>query len=784
MEHVIPIKPCGSTVTTTTHDTVNTGDNTVRHCNGVKDYSARRSSSKGRSEISLRYSDDLGHTMRSCIGKIDEQHKRGNSKPRERARRNSANDRRGSGWANFFTCCGDSTELPTLAPPDLGESAVTDDESESVSSRGSLDAILDHSCALEDAMLLETAKRDTLESDSLRRKKRWRGHLKAASSLDKGFAFKTPPVPSRKPAPRDITSLLVGNQWQSERWRSNTKKDRRLSAGEHSEYIDGHPPPSPKRLPAEDNSNLGRSERWRSNTKMNRSFSAIEHSESSDGHPPPSPKRLPAENNSNLGRSERWRSNIKMNRSLSATEHSESSTKLLTDSKLRNTESSDGHPPPSMKTLSAEDNSSLVLRRRSRSQSMSGTARLGNAPSSPRDIMSSDVEERWRSHLKMRKSDSADEQSPASSMKSHTKDKHSKHDITELGDGCPPLSPKKSPVGDNPNLIIGRRSRSHSRSENGTMGHTHPPPSPNKSSLEEIAGLDMLVELQKEEARIENKLPHDDKKGSFRRTRRQSFRKTKSVKSVKSERSIFSFAEEDTVLLSKDADIKIQHIYGPPCGSYENISTGNHSPYNSTEVNNTYSTYRMDPHFVQKIMSRLTFSLPLYHTLPPNPSTKILKHVCSEPIASDFRVRGPTYITDSEKIPSRETMFSILGANNVLRRKSEPHGPSNGSEHFLTNFRAACQQASFNTPFILIVNFIVPWGNFSSYYYRPNGTDGSPFSESESEQPSEKLWRTFLHGDEVSTFFHTRADGTGRLSLYLPIFVYYSLWLTSTAIPK
>lgn len=66
----------------------------------------------------------------------------------------------------------------------------------------------------------------------------------------------------------------------------------------------------------------------------------------------------------------------------------------------------------------------------------------------------------------------------------------------------------------------------------------------------------------------------------------------------------------------------------------------------------------------------------------------------------------------------------------------------------------------------LIINFIVPWGTFSSYYYRPDGTNGGAFAESESEQPSEKLWRAFITGDDVST---------PTLHHFTPSFVHYDI---------
>merc|ERR1740139_912563 len=94
---------------------------------------------------------------------------------------------RPAGWAKIFACCGNSIDESTLDHPpqplgggaggDGGQSVVTEDESESVSSDSSLDAVLDQmgsstagssllgnsptSCPCEDAMPLESAKRDT-----------------------------------------------------------------------------------------------------------------------------------------------------------------------------------------------------------------------------------------------------------------------------------------------------------------------------------------------------------------------------------------------------------------------------------------------------------------------------------------------------------------------------------------------------------------------------------------------------------------------------------------------
>jgi hypothetical protein len=49
----------------------------------------------------------------------------------------------------------------------------------------------------------------------------------------------------------------------------------------------------------------------------------------------------------------------------------------------------------------------------------------------------------------------------------------------------------------------------------------------------------------------------------------------------------------------------------------------------------------------------------------------------------------------------------------------------------------------------LIINFIVPWGNFQAYLVRPDADEG-PFSSSKRDHPSEKAWRQFMEGSTVS----------------------------------
>lgn len=63
--------------------------------------------------------------------------------------------------------------------------------------------------------------------------------------------------------------------------------------------------------------------------------------------------------------------------------------------------------------------------------------------------------------------------------------------------------------------------------------------------------------------------------------------------------------------------------------------------------------------------------------------------------------RGPSYMENSEKVVSREAVFSILGANNILNRKVETIGHvRTGPDDFVKKFRLACSQAGVQTPFL------------------------------------------------------------------------------------
>ena len=61
-------------------------------------------------------------------------------------------------------------------------------------------------------------------------------------------------------------------------------------------------------------------------------------------------------------------------------------------------------------------------------------------------------------------------------------------------------------------------------------------------------------------------------------------------------------------------------------------------------------------------------------------------------------------------------------------------------------------------PLRLVINFIVPWGNFQAYLIRADADDnedaGGPFISRHINRPSERSWRAFMEGSTVSSLLY------------------------------
>ncbi len=82
----------------------------------------------------------------------------------------------------------------------------------------------------------------------------------------------------------------------------------------------------------------------------------------------------------------------------------------------------------------------------------------------------------------------------------------------------------------------------------------------------------------------------------------------------------------------------------------------------------------------------------------------------------------------------------------------------------------ASARLNITVAFRLIINFVVPWGNFQAYMVRPDADDG-PFSSRHKNRPSEKAWRKFLEGNTVSNYLQPPARLASRSAPQFLFFV-------------
>jgi hypothetical protein len=98
-------------------------------------------------------------------------------------------------------------------------------------------------------------------------------------------------------------------------------------------------------------------------------------------------------------------------------------------------------------------------------------------------------------------------------------------------------------------------------------------------------------------------------------------------------------------------------------------------------------------------------------------------------------------------------MFALLGVDNVIKKKDDTNYRERdickSPECYVSRLRAASERLGLIAPFLLVVNFVVPWGNLIGYFYRPDGEHGRPYNTSRKGVKSEKLWDQFIAGDAM-----------------------------------
>jgi len=165
---------------------------------------------------------------------------------------------------------------------------------------------------------------------------------------------------------------------------------------------------------------------------------------------------------------------------------------------------------------------------------------------------------------------------------------------------------------------------------------------------------------------------------------------------------------------------------------------------NCDEFATVYPSYRVHPQFCKEILSNIYTTIPCF--FEANNTTRAT-HVCSEPLASNYNVRSQNYIQNGSKVPSKDSLFAFLGMDSLLNNTGVTEHASSDKFSFRNQMKQASRTNNVACPFLLVINWIVPWGNLQTYFYRPIERQSTSFvsnSSMNSASAGEKLWKQFL----------------------------------------
>jgi len=126
-------------------------------------------------------------------------------------------------------------------------------------------------------------------------------------------------------------------------------------------------------------------------------------------------------------------------------------------------------------------------------------------------------------------------------------------------------------------------------------------------------------------------------------------------------------------------------------------------------------------------------------TIPPRSAT-VTSHCWTETDPSTVKVRGPTYLDDAVKIPAVGA-YTFLGIDMFKSDNIVEHicaRSDNPVQKLLSQYAARGEKA----PFILAINFLMPWGQLVGYWTSNNPT---PYI---GDTKFDKLMAGFLTGDD------------------------------------
>lgn len=141
------------------------------------------------------------------------------------------------------------------------------------------------------------------------------------------------------------------------------------------------------------------------------------------------------------------------------------------------------------------------------------------------------------------------------------------------------------------------------------------------------------------------------------------------------------------------------------------------------------------------------------------PSSGPYRDVWSEPHGGSYLVRGPNYLANGRgkgvKRPSKPALFSIIGVDSTQNDKENPNSRikamSMSDESYRYRFFAAFMVENANNEakrmrllpqeFLLVFNFVLPWGNLVIYSMRDQ-------NDRKGVNAAAALWERFLDGSD------------------------------------
>ena len=135
--------------------------------------------------------------------------------------------------------------------------------------------------------------------------------------------------------------------------------------------------------------------------------------------------------------------------------------------------------------------------------------------------------------------------------------------------------------------------------------------------------------------------------------------------------------------------------------------------------------------------------LPLPSTSIPPLSETVKLNVFSDPDATAFQVRGPDYFNDKVKVASTPSVFKLAGLDLFLADEKIVH-VAKRSDLFVQQLHQACQKRREKLPFVFVLNFTLPWGNFIAYFLAPNMAPTPLIGEPKFD----KMLSAFINGDD------------------------------------